>query len=84
MSVYWTLVPDTRITMRFPAGFLEEIRARLPASAVVGRRVKLRKEGKEFRGQYVVGTQLLSENEVVSLAEEKGFQPYNRLFDLAS
>ena len=27
-------------------------------------------EGKEFRGQYVVGTQLLSENEVVSLAEE--------------
>ena len=41
-------------------------------------------EGKEFRGQYVVGTQLLSENEVVSLAEEKGFQPYNRLFDLAS
>ncbi len=41
-------------------------------------------EGKEFRGQYVVGTQVLSEQEVVSLAEEKGFQPYNRLFDLAS
>ena len=37
-----------------------------------------------WRVQYVVGTQLLSDYEVVSLAEEKGFQPYNRLFDLAS
>ena len=36
--------------MRFPADFLEEIRARLPASAVVGRRVKLRKQGREFAG----------------------------------
>jgi hypothetical protein len=41
-------------------------------------------EGKEFRGQYVVGTQVLTEDEVVSLAEEKGFRPYNPLFDLAS
>jgi hypothetical protein len=41
-------------------------------------------EGKEFRGQYVVGTQMLSEQEVIALAEEKGFQPYNPLFDLAS
>ena len=41
-------------------------------------------EGKEFRGQYVVGTQVLSENEIIALAEEKGFQAYNRLFDLAS
>lgn len=41
-------------------------------------------EGKEFRGQYVVGTQVLSEKEVVALAEEKGFQPYNGLFELAS
>ena len=41
-------------------------------------------EGKEFRGQYVVGTQVLSEQELVSLAEEKGFQAYNRLFDIAS
>jgi len=41
-------------------------------------------EGKEFRGQYVVGTQVLSEEEVIALAEEKGFQPYNRLFDMAS
>jgi DNA primase len=36
--------------MRYPAGFLDEIRARLPASAVVGRRVKLRKQGREFAG----------------------------------
>ena len=41
-------------------------------------------EGKEFRGQYVVGTQVLDENQIVALAEEKGFQPHNRLFDLAS
>jgi DNA primase len=36
--------------MRFPASFLDEIRARLPASAVVGRRVKLKKQGREFAG----------------------------------
>jgi DNA primase len=36
--------------MRFPASFLDEIRQRLPASAVVGRRVKLRKQGREFAG----------------------------------
>ena len=41
-------------------------------------------EGKEFKGQYVVGTQVLSEDEVVNLAEELGFRAYNRLFDLAS
>ena len=41
-------------------------------------------EGKEFRGQYVVGTRVLDEEEVVALAEEKGFRAYNRLFDLAS
>lgn len=33
----------------FSAEFLDELRARLPVSAVVGRRFKLRKEGKEFR-----------------------------------
>ena len=38
-------------------------------------------EGKEFRGQYVVGTQVLSEKELVTLAEEKGFRQYNSLFD---
>jgi len=36
--------------MRFPPEFLEEIKARLPASAVIGRRVKLRKQGREFAG----------------------------------
>ncbi len=36
--------------MRFPNSFLDEIRQRLPASAVVGRRVKLRKQGREFAG----------------------------------
>jgi hypothetical protein len=41
-------------------------------------------EGKEFRGQYVVGTQVMTENEVISYAEEKGFQAYNRLFEMAS
>jgi hypothetical protein len=40
-------------------------------------------EGKEFRGQYVVGAQLLSEPEVVALAEQKGFRSYNRMFDIA-
>jgi DNA primase len=36
--------------MRFPPSFLEEIKARLPMSQVAGRRVRLKKEGKEFRG----------------------------------
>src|SRR5579872_1346770 len=36
--------------MRFPPSFLEEIRARLPASLVIGKRVKLKKQGREFAG----------------------------------
>ncbi|MBY0611888.1 MAG: DNA primase [Beijerinckiaceae bacterium] len=36
--------------MRFPPSILDEIRARLPVSAVVGRRVKLVKSGREYRG----------------------------------
>ena len=36
--------------MRFSPAFLEELRARLPVSEVVGRRVKLRKAGREWRG----------------------------------
>ena len=36
--------------MRFPPSILEEIRIRLPVSAVVGRRVKLMKAGREFKG----------------------------------
>jgi DNA primase len=36
--------------MRFPPQFLDELRARLPVSDVVGRRVKLRKAGREWIG----------------------------------
>src|ERR1043166_3163353 len=36
--------------MRFPPTFLDEIRARLSVSEVVGRRVKLRKAGREWKG----------------------------------
>src|SRR5215469_3967837 len=36
--------------MRFTPEFLEEIRARLPTSEVVGRRVKLKKARREWRG----------------------------------
>jgi DNA primase len=36
--------------MRFSPQFLDEIKARLPVSEVVGRRVKLKKAGKEWKG----------------------------------
>ncbi len=36
--------------MRFPPAFLDELRARLPVSEVVGRRVKLKKAGREWKG----------------------------------
>src|ERR1700712_5175672 len=36
--------------MRFTPDFLDEIRTRLPVSEVVGRRVKLKKAGREWRG----------------------------------
>jgi len=36
--------------MRFSPQFLDELRARLPVSEVVGRRVKLKKAGKEWKG----------------------------------
>jgi DNA primase len=36
--------------MRFPPQFLDELRARLPVSEVVGRRVRLKKAGREWRG----------------------------------
>jgi DNA primase len=36
--------------MRFTPQFLDELRGRLPVSEVVGRRVKLRKQGREFIG----------------------------------
>src|SRR3984893_10023086 len=36
--------------MRFTPQFLEELRARLPVSEVVGKRVKLKKAGREWKG----------------------------------
>ena len=36
--------------MRFPPGILDEIRARLPVSQVVGRRVRLKRHGREYTG----------------------------------
>src|SRR5687768_15991835 len=36
--------------MGFPPQFLDELRARLPVSEVVGKRVKLKKAGREWRG----------------------------------
>lgn len=36
--------------MRFPPSFLDEIRTRLPVSEVVGKRVQLKKQGREWRG----------------------------------
>src|SRR5437899_3241086 len=43
-------VSDSGIAMRFSPQFLDELRARLPVSEVVGRRVKLRKAGREWKG----------------------------------
>src|SRR6478752_5391921 len=36
--------------MKFPPSGLEEIRARLPVSEVVGKRVRLQKAGREWKG----------------------------------
>lgn len=36
--------------MRYPPSLLDEIRARLPVSQVVGRRIALKKAGREYRG----------------------------------
>ena len=36
--------------MRFSPQFLDELKARLPVSEVVGKRVKLRKAGREWKG----------------------------------
>ena len=36
--------------MRFTPQFLDELKARLPVSEVVGRRVKLKKSGREWKG----------------------------------
>src|ERR1700746_2992148 len=36
--------------MAFPPQFLDELRPRLPVPEVVGRRVKLRRQGREYKG----------------------------------
>ena len=36
--------------MRFPAAFLDDLKSRLPVSEVVGRRVALKKAGREWKG----------------------------------
>jgi DNA primase len=36
--------------MRFPPQFLDELRARLPVSEVVGKRVRLKRSGREWKG----------------------------------
>ena len=40
----------TRLSMSFTPEFLDELRARVPVSGVVGRKVKLIKRGREFSG----------------------------------
>src|SRR5215213_1383286 len=39
-----------RAPVRYPPHILDEIRARLPVSAVVGRKVRLKKAGREWKG----------------------------------
>src|SRR5712691_11311918 len=36
--------------MRFTPSFLDELRARLPVSEVVGQKVKLKRQGREWKG----------------------------------
>src|SRR6266481_1154390 len=49
--IAWQPPPTHRKSlMRFTPQFLDELRARLPVSEVVGRRVKLKKAGREWKG----------------------------------
>src|ERR1700753_3226150 len=41
---------DPKVPMRFTPEFLDELRARLPVSEVVSKRVKLKKAGREWKG----------------------------------
>ena len=45
-----TEILSDEIIMRFSPGLLDEIRARLPVSQVVARKVKLKRQGREFAG----------------------------------
>jgi DNA primase len=44
------LLAESPEPMRFTPQFLDELKARLPVSEVVGRRVKLVRAGREFKG----------------------------------
>src|ERR1700722_7848084 len=58
------------LSMKFPPEFLDEIRARLPVSEVAGTRVKLRKEGREWRGLLSVSA---GEEPSFFVNDQKGF-----------
>ena len=47
---HWPRLTTKSEKMRFTPQFLEELRARLPVSEVVGRRVKLKRAGREWKG----------------------------------
>lgn len=44
------IVVDTHVSMTIPPRFLDELRARITLSEVVGKRVKLTRAGREFKG----------------------------------
>ena len=56
--------------MRFTPQFLDELRARLPVSEVVGRRVKLRKAGREWKGLSPFNNE---KTPSFTVSDEKGF-----------
>lgn len=47
---FFAEMKDTSLAVRFTPQFLDDIRARLPVSQVVGRKVALKKSGREWRG----------------------------------
>src|SRR6516162_6994223 len=56
--------------MAFPPQFLDELRARLPVSVVVGRRVKLRKAGREWKALSPFNKE---KNPSFTVNDQKGF-----------
>ena len=56
--------------MRFPPQFLDELRARLPVSEVVGKRVKLKKAGREWKGLSPFGQE---KTPSFTVNDQKGF-----------
>ncbi len=56
--------------MKFPPSFLDEIRARLPVSEVVGQTVKLKKQGREWIGLSPFGAE---KSPSFTVNDQKGF-----------